>query len=88
MPSAAPKAGTAREKFLAALAGFPAGETLTAIAKAAGLSNQKAKEALVQLVAEGLVVAVEVTKASGKGSKTFDGYKLSNTGGHAGSAAT
>jgi len=84
----APEAVTATGKVLAALAGFPEGETVNVIAKAAKLANAKAKEMIVQLVADGLVVAVKVTKLAGKGLKTFDGFAPVGTGGHHGPAAT
>ncbi len=80
MVPSAPEAGTATGKVLAAVAGFPGGETVNVIAKAAGLSNRNAKPALVQVVAEGLVVAVKVTKASGQGTRMYDGYKVSHIG--------
>lgn len=88
MTSGVATTGTDREQVLAAMAGFPAGETLTAIAKAAKLSNDKAKQALDKLAAEGLVVAVKVTKLVGKGPRTFDGFALASTGAHQGPAAT
>ncbi len=88
MPSGAPATGTARAKLLAALAGFPSGETANVIANAAKLSNKKAKEVLVQLIAEGIVAAVKVTKIGGKGPKTFDGFALASAGAHQGPAAT
>lgn len=88
VPSGAATTVTATEKVLAALKGFPSGETANAIANAAKLSNKKAKEVLVQLIAEGPVSAVKVTKIGGKGPKTFDGFVLTSTDGHQDPAAS
>lgn len=79
---------TATEKVLAALKDFPSGETANAIANAAKLSNDKAKQAIDKLAAEGLVVAVKVTKLAGKGLRTFDGFVLAGAGAHQGPSAT
>jgi hypothetical protein len=74
----------ARGRVLAALAAVPDGET------AAKLARGPAREVLEGLVAEGLAVAVPVTKPhgkGGKGSKAHAGYRLAGVDGQPGAAS-
>jgi hypothetical protein len=76
--------GVARGRILAALAAVPDGETAAKLAKAAKLAAGPARGILEGLVAEGLAVAVPVTKPhgnGGKGAKTHPGYKLAGVNG-------
>jgi hypothetical protein len=74
----------ARQRLLAALGAAPDGETATVLAQAAKLPIGPARAILVELVAEGRAVAVQVIKPhgkGGKGAKTHPGYRLAGVNG-------
>ncbi|HEX3658220.1 MAG TPA: AAA family ATPase [Pirellulales bacterium] len=66
-----------RNKLLKALEEFPEGETQSEIADKAGVPRGKAKPLLAQLVEDGHVEQVKVTKGAGSaGSRQYAGFKL------------
>ena len=63
---------------LAALKKFPGGETARAIREAAGLSGQRFRPVVDELVEEGLVTECEVTKTNGQ---KYAGFQLTGISG-------
>jgi replicative DNA helicase len=79
------KMEAARKRILEALAAGPLdGETAAALAKAAKIAAGLARAILDLLVAQKIAVEVKVTRPhgkNGKGSKTWDGYRLAELNG-------
>lgn len=66
-----------KNKLLKAIEEFPGGETQSEIADKAGVPRGKAKQLLAQLVDDGQVEQVKVTKGAGTaGSRQYAGFKL------------
>jgi replicative DNA helicase len=65
-----------RERMLAALAKFPAGETMTALSKAAGMAGGRTRKILEAMVKDGIVALVLLDKLNAKSKKPYFGYKL------------
>ncbi|MBX3433284.1 MAG: bifunctional DNA primase/polymerase [Pirellulales bacterium] len=65
-----------RSALLAALAGFPAGETSRVIREAAGVSGNRFKDLMEELIDDGLARACEITKANGQ---KYEGFITSGT---------
>jgi AAA domain len=70
------KMGDARKKILVALKTAPDGETTKAIADMTGLQPRVVGPALAALADDGAVIDIKVTKANGRGERTYDGWKL------------
>ena len=65
-----------REALIGALQEFPAGETGRVIREAAGVSGNRFKDLMEELIDDGLARACEITKANGQ---KYEGFITSGT---------